>query len=324
MEKIKKIVIRESEEGLFSQKIEETNLDSLLPNDLLIHVKYSSLNFKDALSISGNKGVTKNYPHTPGIDAAGIVINSNSSEFKQGDEVIVTGFDLGMNTSGGLSEYISIPSAWAIKKPTELTLKECMIFGTAGLTAAMCIDKILQNGLIEGPVIVSGATGGVGSMAIMILHKLGIETVAFSRKESAKDFLYKIGSDQIIHSLDFSTRALLKPVYSAAIDTVGGTVLENILKLIKPNGAISICGMALSPNLNITVFPFIIRGLSLLGIDSAEAKIEWRKELWNKMATVWKPENLEEYCKEISLEDVGLEVQKMLNGTQIGRVIVKI
>jgi acrylyl-CoA reductase (NADPH) len=324
MESFKKIIVKELEDGSFSQTIEKAGLDSLIPNDLLVKVKYSSINFKDALSASGNKGVTKKYPHTPGIDAAGVVMKSNSEKFKIGDEVIVTGFDLGMNTSGGFSEYISIPSNWAIHKSGGLSLKESMIFGTAGLTAAMCIDKLLKNGLLNGPVIVSGATGGVGSLAIMILNKLGIDTVAFSRKESAKEFLHQIGAKDIIHSFENSDRPLLKPLFSSGIDTVGGTVLENILKLVKPNGGVSICGMALSPNLHTTVFPFILRGLALFGIDSAEAEITWRAYLWEKLSNEWKPTNLESICQVVRLEDIGAEIEKMLKGNQVGRVVVEI
>lgn len=324
MESFKKIIVKELEDGSFSQTVEKTSLDSLIDNDLLVNVKYSSVNFKDALSATGNKGVSKKYPHTPGIDAAGIVTKCNSEKFKIGDEVIVTGFDLGMNTSGGFSEFISIPVSWAIKKPSGLTLKESMILGTAGLTAAMCIDKLLKNGLLSGPVIVSGATGGVGSLSIMILTKLGLEAVAFSRKESARDYLYQIGAKDIIHSFENSDRPLLKPLFSSGIDAVGGTVLENILKLIKPNGGVSICGMALSPNLHITVFPFILRGLALFGIDSAEAEITWREYLWEKLSNEWKPANLESICHVVSLENVGIEIEKMLKGNQVGRVVVEI
>lgn len=324
MESFKKLIVKELEDGSFSQSIEKAGLDSLTPNDLLVKVKYSSINFKDALSATGNKGVTKKYPHTPGIDAAGVITKSNSEKFKIGDEVIVTGFDLGMNTSGGFSDYISIPANWAIKKPEGLSLKESMIYGTAGLTAAMCIDKLLKNGLLDGPVIVSGATGGVGSLAIMILSKLGIETVAFSRKESAKEFLHQIGAKDIIHSFENSDRPLLKPLFSGGIDAVGGTVLENILKLVKPNGGVSICGMALSPKLNTTVFPFILRGLALFGIDSAEAEITWRAYLWEKLSNEWKPTNLESIGQVVGLELVGTEIEKMLDGNQLGRVVVEI
>jgi acrylyl-CoA reductase (NADPH) len=324
MEKFCKIIVSESNDGSFSHSIEEVSLDSQPQNDLLIKVIYSSLNFKDALSFSGNKGVTKKYPHTPGIDAAGVITKSNSANFKIGDEVIVTGFDLGMNTSGGLSEYISVPANWAIKKPDGLTLRECMIFGTAGLTAAMCIDKLIRSDIQNGHVIVSGAAGGVGTLSIMILKKLGLTPIAFSRKESSVKYLKGIGAEEVIHSFEDTERPLLKPIFSAGIDTVGGTVLENILKLVKPNGAVSICGMALSPNLNTTVFPFILRGLSLFGIDSAEASIEWRNKLWLKLANEWKPENLDEICREIRLPEVAQEVQKMLLGNQTGRVIVKI
>ncbi|MCP9764789.1 YhdH/YhfP family quinone oxidoreductase [Lacihabitans soyangensis] len=324
MEKFNKIVVKELEDGSFSQTIEEASIDSLPDNDLLIKVHFSSLNFKDALSASGNKGVTKKYPHTPGIDAAGIVVQSSSTDFKEGDEVIVTGYDLGMNTSGGFSEYISVPAYWAIPVPSGISLKESMILGTAGLTAAMCVDKLLHNGLTQGPVIVSGATGGVGTLALMILDKLGVETMAFSRKESAVGFLKGLGTSEVIHSFENTDRPLLKPIFTAAIDTVGGTILENILKLIKPNGAVSICGMALSPALNTTVFPFILRGLSLFGIDSAEADYKWRKDLWQKLSNEWKPNNLEAIQKTVELSELGKEIEKMLRGNQMGRIVVKI
>ncbi|MCP9767508.1 acryloyl-CoA reductase [Lacihabitans sp. LS3-19] len=324
MEKFKKLTVFEDDKGSFFREIEEVGLDSLKEDEVIINVKYSSLNYKDALSASGNKGVTKNYPHTPGIDAAGIVFSSKSSEFNPGDEVIVTSYDLGMNTAGGFSEFISVPAKWIIKKPKGLTLKESMILGTAGLTAAMSIDKLLTFGVEKGNIIVSGATGGVGSLAIMILNKLNFEVTALSRKISAVDFLKNIGAKEIIQSFEENKRPLLKPIYAGAIDTVGGNVLENILKQIKPNGIVSICGMALSANINTTVFPFILRGIAMIGIDSAEADYIWRKNLWEKLGKEWKPENLETIAKTVKLENINIEIEKMLKGNQTGRVVVEI
>jgi acrylyl-CoA reductase (NADPH) len=324
MEKFKKLTIFEDNKGSFFRKIEEVDLDSLKKDEVLINVKYSSLNYKDALSASGNKGVTKNYPHTPGIDAAGIVLSSKTSEFTPGDQVIVTSYDLGMNTSGGFSELISVPSQWVIKKPEGLSLKESMIFGTAGLTAAMCIDKLLNYGLEKGNIVVSGASGGVGCLAIMILKKLNFEITAYSRKTSAIAFLKNIGTQNIIQNFEDTKKPLLKPIYDGAIDMVGGIVLENIIKQIKPNGAVSICGMALSPAINLTVFPFILRGIAMLGVDSAEADYKWRKNLWKKLSNEWKPENLESIAKTVRLENINEEIEKILSGNQIGRVIIEL
>ena len=323
MEKFNKLVITEDENGNFHHEIKSVNFDSLPQNEVLVKVYYSSLNFKDALSATGNKGVTKKYPHTPGIDAAGVVENGGHSEFKKGDEVIVTSYDLGMNTSGGFSEYISVPASWVVKKPETLSLIESMIFGTAGLTAAMCIDKIMKNGLKTGSLAVTGASGGVGTMAIMLLKKLGFAPIAISRKTAANDFLKKIGASEILNEFIPQDRPLLKPIFDGAIDTVGGSILETILKSIKPNGSVSICGMALSPNFQTTVFPFILRGLSMFGIDSAEAEMPWREELWQKLASEWKPENLESIAKTVKLIDIWPEIEKILKGEQTGRVVIE-
>ncbi|MFC3809623.1 YhdH/YhfP family quinone oxidoreductase [Lacihabitans lacunae] len=324
MMNFKRLLITENLDGTFTNQIVESTTEDLPTNDLLIKVHYSSLNFKDALSATGNKGVTRTYPHTPGIDAAGEIISSNSSEFKPGDKVIVTGHDLGMNTSGGFSEYISVPAHWAIPLPDGLSLHESMIIGTAGLTAAMCIDKLQTIGVKSGKVIVSGATGGVGSMAIMMLNRLGYEPIAFSRKESSVEWLKELGATEVIHSMAVNEKVLLKPLFSGGIDTVGGNILSNIIKQILPNGGVASCGMALSPNFDITVFPFILRGISLLGVDSAEATDSWKANLWSKLANEWKPEKLSEITKTVSLEELWPEIEKIKAGKQLGRVVVKL
>lgn len=324
MMNFKRLLITENLDGTFTNQIVESTAEDLPTNDLLIKVHYSSLNFKDALSATGNKGVTRTYPHTPGIDAAGEIISSNSSDFKPGDKVIVTGHDLGMNTSGGFSEYISVPAHWAIPLPDGLSLHESMIIGTAGLTAAMCIDKLQTIGVKSGKVIVSGATGGVGSMAIMMLNRLGYEPIAFSRKESSVEWLKELGATEVIHSMAVNEKVLLKPLFSGGIDTVGGNILSNIIKQILPNGGVASCGMALSPNFEITVFPFILRGISLLGVDSAEATDSWKANLWSKLANEWKPEKLSEITKTVSLEELWPEIEKIKAGKQLGRVVVKL
>jgi acrylyl-CoA reductase (NADPH) len=329
MEKYRAFRTNDAEKGLLSAEICELNFSDLPQNDVLVQVLYSSINYKDALSANGNKNISKNYPHTPGIDAAGIIVTSKSHEFKHGEKVLVTGFDLGMNTPGGLAEYISVPSNWLIKLPENLSALESMAFGTAGLTAAMCIDKLIKHGIkpSSGKIIVSGASGGVGSMSISILSKLGFNTVALSSKNESEGFLKKIGSKEFILSQDFNFAAdkpMMKPIYAGGIDCLGGKTISNILKQIQYNGAVSACGMAENIDFTSTVYPFILRGISLYGIDSVQANIAWRKELWDLLADKWKPSDLEESIKIIGLEGVKNEMQKMLDNKQQGRIIVKI
>lgn len=324
MSTFRRLSVSVSETGVVTREIENADLDAFDTHDLLIKVAYSSLNYKDALSASGNKGISRSYPHTPGIDASGVVIHSKNLHFKEGDKVIVTGYDLGMNSKGGFSEYISVPSHWAMPLPENLSLKEAMMLGTAGLTAAMSIDKILNSDLNKLPVIISGATGGVGNLALMILEKIGIETVAYSRRSETVEYLKSLGAKEVIHQFEESAKPMLKGLYSAGIDTVGGTVLENILKTVSHNGSVAVCGMALSPTFTSSVFPFLLRGLTLYGVDSAEADKNWRIDLWTKLASEWKPENLESISRTVSLENLEPEILQMMAGNAKGRVVVKI
>ena len=329
MSKFKAFLVTENENKYFQQDIVERNIDDLPIGELLVRVKYSSLNYKDALSSIGNKGVSRNFPHTPGIDAFGIVEICSTEDFKPGDQVLITGFDLGMNTSGGFGEYIRIPAKWAIKLPQNLTPTESMILGTAGLTAGLCIDKLIENGSKpeNGKVIVTGATGGVGTLAVMILAKLGYHVVAVSGKKHAHEFLYGIGAKEIISRdevSDNSSKPLLKGIYAACVDTVGGNILTTILKSMQYNGLVSICGLVQSPELHTSVFPFILRGISLFGIDSSECSLEWRKKVWQKLSEEWKPDHLESISKIIALEELPQEINKILKGEQIGRTVVKL
>ena len=321
--------VTENIDKTFSQNIIERKIEDLPAGEVLIKVQYSSLNYKYALSSTGNRGITRNYPHTPGIDAAGVVEESHSADFKQGDKVLVTGFDLGMNTSGGFGQYISVPANWVIKLPRGLKAKESMIFGTAGLTAALCIDKLLQHGLTpeKGKIIVTGATGGVGTMAVMILAKLGFFVVGVTGKPEGRDFLLKIGAKEVISREvvdDKSIRPLLKGIYAGCIDTVGGNILATILKSMQYNGLVAICGLVNSPHLPTTIFPFILRGVSMFGIDSSECDIEWRKKLWKNLAKDWKPSNTQSIFKTVTLKGLPKEIKKILKGGQIGRVIVRL
>ena len=319
-------LVVEEHDGEFIQTIQRLSTDNLPVGEVLIQVHYSSLNYKDALSSTGNKGVTKNYPHTPGIDAAGIVISSLNEQFKAGDKVIVTGFDLGMNTSGGFGQYIRVPSTWVVKLPDGLTLKESMIIGTAGFTAGISVFRLCE--LVnpeDGNIVVSGATGGVGSVALSLLSKLGYQTVAITGKESESDYLRNLGASEIISRATFlavDNRPLLSARYAGAIDTVGGRVLENILKTLLPLGAVTTCGSVSSTQLNTTVFPFILRGNTLIGISAQNYPVSLRKDLWNKLATDWKPDNLLDIFNEIRLDKVKNHIDLILAGKLTGRTIV--
>ncbi|RYU96803.1 YhdH/YhfP family quinone oxidoreductase [Emticicia agri] len=321
--------VTENADKTFSNQIIERSTDDLPAGEVLIRVKYSSLNYKDALSSIGNRGVTRNFPHTPGIDAAGIIEESSSDEFSVGEQVVVTGFDLGMNTAGGFGQYIRVPARWVVKLPRGLRLKESMIFGTAGLTAALCIDKLLQNELTsdKGKVIVTGATGGVGTMTVMILAKLGFHVVGVTGKPEGEVFLLNLGAKEVISREavnDQSGKPMLKGIYAGCVDTVGGNMLATILKSMQYNGVVSICGLVQSPELPTSVFPFILRGVSMFGIDSSECDLEWRKKMWKNLAKKWKPKGIQNIIKIVTLKGLSKEIKKILKGGQVGRVVVRL
>ena len=252
----------EEKDGNFIREVKTKLISDLPEGDLLIKVQYSSLNYKDALSASGNKSVTRKYPHTPGIDAVGTVVSSKTNKFKVQDEVVVTSYDLGMNTDGGFGQFIRIPESWALKLPENLTMKEAMILGTAGLTAGMSVLSLTETIKPEdGEIVISGATGGVGALSISILKKLGYRISAITGKESERDFLMNLGVDNIIMRKDFESidnKPLLKPVFAGGIDTVGGVILENIIKSIHPLGVVTCCGKVTSQKHELTVFPVIL------------------------------------------------------------------
>lgn len=312
-------------DGNFSTSIAELELEK--PNDGFVQIKvnYSSLNYKDALSASGNKGVTRNYPFVPGIDAAGVVSDSNSSQFIEGDEVIVTGYDLGMNTQGGFGEYINVPAGWIVKKPKNLSHLESMSIGTAGLTAAASVMKI-QKSFQESelPVLVSGATGGVGSISVMLISNLGKEVSALTGKAGSIDFLHSIGATNIImreEYLEAPSKAMERPIFSSAVDTVGGNVLSKMLPQISPHGIVACCGNVAGIDVNTTVFPFILRGISLCGIDSAESPIDFKRNIWEKFANEWKLD-LSTSTKIIAKQNLQQEIDLILQGAQQGRVVL--
>lgn len=319
--------VEEKQDGSFISEVKQVPFSVLPNNDVLVKVHYSSLNYKDGLSASGNKGVTKSYPFIPGIDASGEVVEDKSGSFKKGDKVIITGYDLGMNTSGGFGEYIRVPSEWIVPLPKDLSLLQSMIIGTAGYTAAYGIKR-LQRELIapeSGNVLITGATGGVGSLAIYLLSKLGYSVVAATGKTNQKELLHALGAEKVIHRDEIypEKKSLLHSgIYTAAIDTVGGKMLEAIIPQMKQDGAIACCGNILGHELNTNIYPFILRGVSLLGIDSGITKMPFRLKVWEMLSSL--DFNFPEAAvKIISLSELEHEIQTILAGKQVGRVVLK-
>ena len=315
----------EENDGVFSASISRLELEKPADGFVQIKVSHSSLNYKDALSASGNKGVTRNYPFVPGIDAAGTITDANSSQFSEGDEVIVTGYDMGMNTPGGFGEFINVPATWVVKKPNNLTHLESMSIGTAGLTAAASVFKIHESAMESDlPVLVSGATGGVGSIGVMLMSKLGKEVSALTGKSASVDFLKSIGATNIIlrdEYLEAPAKAMERPLFSSAIDTVGGKILSKMLAQISPHGVVACCGNVAGIEVNTTVFPFILRGISLCGIDSAESPLDFKTSIWEKFANEWKLD-LSTSTKIIAKQNLQQEIDLILQGGQEGRVVI--
>lgn len=313
----------------FETRIVQKNTDDLPTFDVptvTVAVHYSALNYKDALSASGNKGVTRRFPHTPGIDAAGVVTASEDPRFAVGDAVIVTSYDLGMNTAGGLAQYIRVPAAWAVPLPEGMTLAESMIWGTAGLTTAIAIAKLQAAGLTpdKGPVVVTGASGGVGSLSVLLLHHLGYTVWAVSGKADYHDTLKAWGADTCLSREDVddtSGRPLLRPRWAGAIDTVGGNTLSTLLKACQKEGAIAVCGLVRSPQFEASVFPWILNGIHVLGVDSAEYPQADRQARWQSLAD-WTPalrETLNAMTQDLTLDEVPAVLQTMLSGQSRGR-----
>ena len=326
----KALMVREIEPNIFKRSIEILNTKYLNSSDVLINVKYSSLNYKDALSSKGHKGITRNYPFTPGIDASGVVVFSKVDDFQIGDEVLVTGYDLGMNTFGGFGEYISVPADWIVKLPYGLDLKTAMMYGTAGFTVGVCLNEFDRHNVSpeKGKILVTGATGGVGSLAVAILSKIGYEVTASTRKVSYYDYLYELGAKEVISSddiFDNTGRPLLSGKWAGMIDNVGGEILSSAIKSIKQRGCVCILGNTLSDKFDATVYPFLLRGISLAGIDSASRLKDERIGIWNNIATKWNiQDKLPNIIKEVALEQLSDEIDVILNGGQIGRVLVRV
>ncbi|MGB9913396.1 MAG: YhdH/YhfP family quinone oxidoreductase [Candidatus Kapaibacteriota bacterium] len=326
--KFRAMIVEEIEQNQFRRFIGEKTISELPEGDVLIKVLYSSLNYKDALSARGHKGITRKYPHTPGVDAAGIVEKSDSSKFKVGDEVIVTGYDLGMNTSGGFGQYIRVPADWIVPLPKGLTLKEAMIYGTAGFTAGLCVNAFIEKGITpeSGKILVTGATGGVGSLSVAILSKLGYYVVASTGKIEKEEFLRNLGAREVIHrseTYDASSKPLLQRRWIGVVDNVGGITLSTAIRSTDYDGIVASVGLVESEKLSITVYPFILRGVSLVGIDSAETKMEKRLKIWDRLSKDWKI-SFEGLWREVSLDKLNEEIEKILRGEQVGKVVINL
>jgi acrylyl-CoA reductase (NADPH) len=324
-----KALVAEQKNGAFVQSVKTLQTEDLPDKDLLIRVYYSSLNYKDALSASGHKGITKEYPFTPGIDAAGIVEKSRNELFSPGDNVIVTSYDLGMNTPGGFGQYISVPAEWVVHLPHGFSLKESMIAGTSGLTASIGVEKILNGNITPdcGDVLVTGATGAVGSFATALLAHLGFRVIAATGKTDQKKFLKDLGASGIIHRDEVTgagSRPLLTSRWVAALDTVGGTMLDAIIRQTEHNGVVSCCGNVLGHELHTSLFPFILRGVTVAGIDSGIALMRDRIRLWNRLSTDWKPSALEQLYRKCSIEELPREISRILKGEQTGKIVIKL
>ena len=312
----------------FTRAVVERSIDDLPAGDLLVEVAYSSLNYKDGLSATGNPGVTRSFPHTPGIDAAGIVRASSVADFSPGDEVVVIGFDLGMNTPGGFGGFVRVPAAWAVKRPDGLDLREAMILGTAGFTAAACVDKLERLGALvpgTGPVLVTGATGGVGSVAVMLLAKLGYEVVAATGKADRHEWLRGLGARDVLDRdalREGSDRPLLGERWAGVVDTVGGEILFNAVKSLRYGASAALCGLVDSPAVPATVLPFILRNVNLLGVDSVELPLAEKMRIWERLAGEWKLEALETLVQPLRLDDLSGAIDDILAGRMAGRGLV--
>jgi alcohol dehydrogenase len=319
--------VREETEKKFVGAIVEKSALELVEGSVSIEVHYSSVNYKDALSASGSKAVTREYPHVPGIDAAGTVLASTDSNFAVGDEVVVTGYDLGMNTAGGFGQQVTVPGGWVTKLPVGLSLRDSMVLGTAGLTAGLCVNKLLLNGITPeaGKVLVTGATGGVGIIACALLVKLGFEVVASTGKLAETAKLTALGVSEVISREAFSEenpRPMLKESYAAAVDVAGGTTLVNVIKSLSYGGSVAACGLVDSPALSATVLPFILRGVNLLGVDSVELPLAQKQQIWNLFANEWALTDIDSLAETIVLAELPAVLAKVLAGGAIGRYVL--
>ena len=316
----------EKNDSGFVRSVIERDVEDLPEGDVLIDVQYSSLNYKDALSATGNPGVTRVFPHTPGIDAAGSVLASTDTRFAEGDAVVVIGFDLGMGTSGGFAERIRVPANWVVKLPEGMTARESMLIGTAGFTAAECVQKLEQAGMTpdSGPILVTGATGGVGSVAVKLLATLGYEVAAVTGKPEQHDWLRSLGASELLTreaAAEGAEKPLLAERWGGVLDTVGGDILFNGVKSLRYGCSLAACGLVAAPQFGASVLPFILRHVNLLGIDSVQLPLPQKTQIWSRLATDWKLD-LSELEETLSLHDLSAAIDRILAGQMVGRGLV--
>ncbi|MFD1021091.1 NADPH:quinone oxidoreductase family protein [Thalassobacillus hwangdonensis] len=317
------------EEQDFHVNIEKLSFDDLPEGDVTIRVHYSSVNYKDGLASIPDGKIVQSYPFVPGIDLAGTIVTSNDSRYSEGDPVIVTSYELGVSHYGGYSEYARVPGDWVVPLPEGLSFKEAMVFGTAGFTAALSVHQLEQNGTTpeDGDILVTGATGGVGSMAIAMLAKRNYRVVASTGKASEVDYLKKLGAAEVISREEVTPeklRPLGKQRWAGAVDPVGGKTLAAILSNINYGGTVAVSGLTGGVEVPTTVFPFILRNVHLAGVDSVYCPKELREQIWKRLADGLKPDNLEEMETEVTLQELPETLQEILKGKIRGRTVVKI
>ena len=329
MDKFRAFKLTEQEKRIKAEFV-DFSLDDLDPGEVLVRVAYSDVNYKDALAATGKGKILRRPSCIGGIDFSGTVVSSSDPRFSKGDAVLAVGYDLGVAHHGGYAEYARVPAEWLTKLPQGMTLADAMCYGTAGFTAGIAIVRMEQNGLkpANGPVIVDGATGGVGSIALSALAKLGYHVVALTGKESEVDWLKKLGAKEIKlrSELDLAKiRPLDKAMWAGAVDNLGGEVLAWLASTMKVNGVIASIGLAASPNLNTTVMPFILRGVNLLGINSTDSPTpEMRREVWRRLATDMRPPMLKEMCRTIAFSELPKVFDDFISAKVTRRVVVDI
>ncbi len=328
-ENFRALVVNKEDDNV-SIDVKSLTFDDLPDGDVTIRTAYSSVNYKDGLASIPNGNIVTTYPFVPGIDLAGTVVSSTDSRFKEGDEVIATSYEIGVTHYGGFSEYARVKSDWVVPLPKGLSLKEAMAYGTAGFTAALSVQRLEEQGVRpeSGDVLVTGATGGVGSLAVAMLAKLGYTVVASTGTESEHDYLKSIGAKEIVSREDVNpekVRPLSKQRWAGAVDPVGGQTLAAILSHTQYGGSVAVSGLTGGPKVPTTVFPFILRGVNLLGIDSVYCPMDIRQPLWERMATDLKPDTLlSDIGQEVELDGLEAVLAKILNGDVRGRTIVKL
>lgn len=325
VEKFKAFVVDQDDNGIVSNSYKELTKDDLPEGDVLIKVHYSGINYKDALATQDHNKIVKQYPMVPGIDLAGTIEETNAPGFEVGDKVIVTSYDLGVSHYGGFSEYARVKSEWVIELPEDLTLEEAMIYGTAGYTVGLAIEQLEKSGMsIEGKeVLVRGATGGVGTISLLMLNNLGYDVIASTGRDDAEEKLKKLGAKEVIGRLpEDNSKPLEKRTWQAAIDPVGGENLPYIVKRLDNNGSVALIGMTGGNNFETTVFPFILRGASIIGIDSVFTPIKLRKRVWRRLAKDLKPQQLHDIKHVISFDEIPKAIDQVINHHNTGRIVI--